>query len=89
MKKWINKRTMSPKALAAAALLAAPAAALATPPAIPALDPFIDLDSVGTAITGGLTSMFTLIIPIVLVSSLIVGLVVKGAMLLRGRRGIG
>ncbi|MGD1915967.1 MAG: hypothetical protein ACFCBV_07260 [Phycisphaerales bacterium] len=60
--------------------------AMATPPDVGAITPAVSIDSIGTAITGGLQSLFQTIVPIALSVALVLGVVGMGLRLLRGRR---
>lgn len=87
MGKFLNSKVGRVTA-AAITVAAVSSASLAQAPTIPALDPYLDLDSVGTAISGGLVSMFTVVIPFVMVTALIWGIVRRGSGVLGGRRGV-
>lgn len=75
-------------AAVAVGTLAMAGTAFGQAPTIPALDPYLDLDSVGSAISGGLVSMFTVVIPFVMITALIWGIVRRGSGVLGGRRGV-
>lgn len=71
-------------AASAVAIFATAGTALAGgPPVIPALEPFVDLDSVGEAIGGGLSSLFTIMIPLALSAAVVFALMSFGWRLLK------
>lgn len=65
---------------------AAVALAQAAPPDIGAIEPPVTIESIGTSITGGLQTLFEVIVPIALSVALVLGVVTMGLKLLRGRR---